>query len=51
MKLFNRTHYSDPMTDEITDEMIDAQTTPMSLNQSYQLWTQLNQINKDDISD
>ena len=49
MKLFNRKKYTDPMTDMITDEMIDAQTTPMSINQSNQIWSQLNELNEDEL--
>lgn len=42
MNLLKKFNYSDPMTNEIIDEMIDAQTIPMSINQSNQIWSQLN---------
>jgi len=42
MTFFKRLNYTDPISDELTDEMIEAQTTPMSINQSNQIWSQLN---------
>lgn len=46
MNLLKRLNYSDTISDELTDEMIEAQTTPMSINQSNQIWSQLNDDEK-----